>query len=49
MIRNGVAKDAKVVTNFNQFGRIMPLNQADIRRDKKADPVGARLENGNVS
>src|SRR5947207_10179872 len=40
----------EVVTNFNQFGRIMPLNQADIGRDKKADPaVGTRLEDGNVS
>src|SRR4029077_3876100 len=40
----------EVVTNFNQFGRIMSLNQADIRRDQKADPaVGTRLEDGNVS
>src|SRR5437588_4444245 len=40
----------EVVTNFNQFGRIMSLNQADIDRDQKADPaVGTRLEDGNVS
>jgi hypothetical protein len=46
MIRNEVAKDWKVVTNFNQFGRIMSLNQADMRRDQKADPEGTRLELG---
>src|SRR5205085_11948630 len=35
----------EVVTNFNQFGDIMPVNQADVRHDEKADPaVGTRLE-----
>src|ERR1044072_8109285 len=49
MIRNEVEEGCKVVTNFNQFGRIMSLNQADMRRDQKADPEGTRLEIGNVS
>jgi hypothetical protein len=49
MIRNEVEKDSKVVTNFNQFGGIMFVNQVDMRRDQKADPEGTRLEIGNVS
>src|SRR2546421_807296 len=49
MIPNDEANEAKVVTNFNQFGRIMSLNQADMRRDQKADPNGTHLEIGNVS
>src|SRR5689334_2440553 len=38
MIRNEGKKARKVVTNFNYFGRILSLNQADARRDQKSGP-----------